>query len=327
MTYQFTWEPTPPVRTGAEMRRVAIFAAGIGSVFICSTLAQFGVSFIFSLFAPELLKQMWFRLLASTFCLYLFGMLPGWLILRNIKPEPIESRRLGAVSVVALLSVSVAFLLLGSFAGNFVNTVIESLTGKAQKNPVQNVADNTPLGVMALCTVILAPVAEELFFRKVVIDRLRKYGDIPAILLSATIFGLAHGNFSQFFYAFLLGLAFGAVYCMTGRLRYSIALHVGLNFFGSVWSTLLIRRVGSTFTIETLVGDPIALGMYLVDLAVYGFAVLTVIPSLVWLLKRFHPRRWKSPYTGGQWAKIVLLNPAVWLACAVFVAMFWMAIG
>ena len=114
---------------------------------------------------------------------------------------------------------------------------------------------------------------------------------------------------------------------MTGRLRYSIALHVGLNFFGSVWSTLLIRRVGSTFTIETLVGDPIALGMYLVDLAVYGFAVLTVIPSLVWLLKRFHPRRWKSPYTGGQWAKIVLLNPAVWLACAVFVAMFWMAIG
>ena len=155
MTYHFTWEPTPPVRTGAEMRRVAIFAAGIGSVFICSTLAQFGVSFIFSLFAPELLKQMWFRLLASTFCLYLFGMLPGWLILRNIKPEPIESRRLGAVSVVALLSVSVAFLLLGSFAGNFVNTVIESLTGKAQRNPVQNVADNTPLGVMALCTVIL----------------------------------------------------------------------------------------------------------------------------------------------------------------------------
>lgn len=327
MTYQFHWEPTPPVRTGAEMRRVAIFAAGIGSVFICSTLAQLGVSVLFSLIAPALLRQMWFQLLASTACLYLFGMLPGWLILRCIEPEPIDSRRLHGLSMAAVVSVAVVFMLIGSYAGTFVNALIEMLTGKAQENPVQNIADNTPLGVMALCTVILAPIAEELFFRKVVIDRLRKYGDIPAILLSAAIFGLAHGNFSQFFYAFLLGLVFGAVYCMTGRLRYGIALHMGLNFFGSVWSTLLLRRIGSAVTWEALLHDPIALGMYLTNLAIYGFALLTVIPSLILLLRRFHPRRWHSPYTAGQWARIILLNPAVWLACAVFAAMFWMAIA
>ena len=324
MTYQFTWEPTPPKQTGAEMRRVAILAAGVGSVFICSTLAQLAVSMLCSLLAPELLKQMWFQLLASTFCLYVFGMLPGWLILRFVQPEPIDSRRLGGTSMVAVISVGVVFLLIGSFAGNFVNVLIEVLTGKAQENPVQTIADNTPLGVMALCTVILAPIAEELFFRKILCDRLRRYGDIPAILLSATIFGLAHGNFSQFFYAFLLGLVFGSVYCMTGRLRYGIALHMGINFFGSVWSTLLLRRTGAEITMEKLLGDPIALGMYLGDLALYGLAVLAFIPSMIWLMKRFHPRRWKSPYTGAQWAKIILLNPAVWLACLVFVGMFWM---
>ena len=324
MTYQFTWEPTPPKQTGAEMRRVAILAAGVGSVFICSTLAQLAVSMLCSLLAPELLKQMWFQLLASTFCLYVFGMLPGWLILRWVQPEPIDSRRLSGTSMIAVISVGVVFLLIGSFAGNFVNLLIEALTGKAQENPVQTIADNTPLGVMALCTVILAPIAEELFFRKILCDRLRRYGDIPAILLSATIFGLAHGNFSQFFYAFLLGLVFGSVYCMTGRLRYGIALHMGINFFGSVWSTLLLRRTGAEVTMEKLLGDPIALGMYLGDLALYGLAVLAFIPSMIWLMKRFHPRRWKSPYTGAQWAKIILLNPAVWLACLIFVGMFWM---
>lgn len=323
MTYQFRWEPTPPVETGTERRRIAVFALGVGSVFVGSVLAQTVLSLVCSALAPDLLRQAWFQLLASTVCLYLCGMLPAWLILRNLLPEPIDSRRMSGTALAATVSVAVTFLLIGSYAGNFVNALISAITGTPAENPVQTMADSVPLGVMALCTVLLAPIAEELFFRKVLIDRLRKYGDMPAILASAAIFGLSHGNFSQFFYAFLLGLVFGAVYCSTGRLRYSVGLHMGINFFGSVYSTLLLRRVGADAgTWNSLLADPIALLMYLGKFAVYGIAVLAFIPSLIYLLRRFRPRRWQSPYSGSQWAGILLLNPAVWLAVAIFAALF-----
>lgn len=322
MTYQFTWEPAPPDGSRRERRYVAVFAAGVGTVFVGSVLAQLAVSLVVGLLAPELLRQMWFRIIASSLCLYVGGMVPGWLILRCLTPEPIHSRAARPLSLAAVVSVAVTFLLVGSFAGTLVNNLITLLTGVEQTNPVETIAGATPIGVLALCTVLMAPLAEEFFFRRVLIDRLRRYGDVPAILISAVIFGLAHGNFSQFFYAFLLGLVFGALYCATGRLRYGIALHMGINFFGSVWSTLLLRRVGTKLTAEVLLGDPIALGMYAVDLAVYGLAVLAFIPSLVVLLRRFRPRRWNNPYSAAQWGKIVFLNPAVWALAAVFVVRF-----
>lgn len=323
MTYQFDWNPTPPAETGAEKRRVAIFALGVGAVFVGSTLAQILVSLFGSLLFPSLLRQMWFQLIVSTVCLYACGMLPAWLILRRIEAEPIDSRKMRGLSLAAVTSVAVTFLLIGSYAGTFVNVLISAITGKPVENPVQTIAENVPLGVMAVCTVLLAPIAEELFFRKVLINRLRKYGDLPAILVSAAIFGLSHGNFSQFFYAFLLGLVFGAVYCSTGRLRYGIGLHMGINFFGSVYSTWLLRRMGEDAgSWASLLADPIALLMYLGDFAVYGLAVLAFVPSLIYLLRRFRPRRWRGPYSGAQWAGIVLLNPAVWLTVLVFVALF-----
>ena len=190
MTYQFHWAPTPPVETGAEKRRVAIFALGVGAVFVGSVLAQVVLSLIGSILFPGLLGKAWFQLLASTACLYACGMIPAWLILRRIAPEPIDNRRMRGLSLAAVVSVAVTFLMIGSYAGNLVNVIISAITGKPVENPVQTLADSVPLGVMALCTVLLAPIAEELFFRKVLIDRLRKYGDMPAILVSAAIFGL-----------------------------------------------------------------------------------------------------------------------------------------
>lgn len=324
MDYRFQWEPTPHGSIAAEVRRVALLSLGVGSVFVCSTLCQVLVSMICLAIAPALLSQMWFRLLVSTICLYLFGMLPGWAILRRVEAEPIDARRLSGLSAAAVVSVAIVLLLVGSLARTVVNRIVELLTGRVWENPVETIANDTPLGVLALCTVVLAPIAEELFFRKCLCDRLRRYGDLPAILVSATVFGLAHGNFSQFFYAFLLGLVFGALYCATGRLRYGIALHMGINFFGSVWSTLLLRRVGEEVTTAALLTDPIALGMYMTDLALYGLAAIAFIPSLILLLRRFRPRRWHDPYTAKQWAQILLLNPALWLCVLVFVGMFLM---
>ena len=66
-------------------------------------------------------------------------------------------------------------------------------------------------------------------------------GPAVAMSVSALVFGLAHGNFYQFFYAFLLGLIFAYIYLRTGKVRYSMMLHMMVNFCGSVIPILLMR--------------------------------------------------------------------------------------
>ncbi len=81
---------------------------------------------------------------------------------------------------------------------------------------------------------ICAPVVEELTFRKLLVDRLVKYGAVFSVIMSGLMFGLIHGNFGQFFYAFFLGCLFAAIYVKTGNVLYTIILHMIVNMSSSV---------------------------------------------------------------------------------------------
>lgn len=50
-----------------------------------------------------------------------------------------------------------------------------------------------------------------------------------ANVIQAALFGLLHINIVQVSYAFVIGLALGAIFWRTGRLRYNIALHAVVN--------------------------------------------------------------------------------------------------
>ena len=52
--------------------------------------------------------------------------------------------------------------------------------------------------MIILTSVIIAPVMEELVFRKYLVDRLVPYGQKTAVVLSGLFFGLFHGNFISF---------------------------------------------------------------------------------------------------------------------------------
>ena len=75
---------------------------------------------------------------------------------------------------------------------------------------------------MVIAFAVLAPVFEELVFRKVLVDHVLPFGEWPAILFSGITFGLFHGNLTQFFYAALLGMVLAYVYIRTGNILYSI---------------------------------------------------------------------------------------------------------
>ncbi len=81
---------------------------------------------------------------------------------------------------------------------------------------------------------IVVPILEELIFRRLVINSTCKYGYGAAIMISAFTFAVYHGNFIQFFYAFGLGILFAYIYCNTGKLRYTVLLHMGYNLYAAM---------------------------------------------------------------------------------------------
>lgn len=91
---------------------------------------------------------------------------------------------------------------------------------------------------------LVTPIAEELLFRGVLYARLKKYFPVrTAIVLSAFIFGVYHGNLVQGIYAFFLGLLITVCYEHFKDFRIPVLFHSAANI-----SVFLATHSGSTET-------------------------------------------------------------------------------
>lgn len=83
----------------------------------------------------------------------------------------------------------------------------------------------------SISSLFLAPVLEELFFRKLVLGNLvKRYSISTALLTSSLLFSLIHWETPfNLIPAFLFGIISGILYLKSGRLRYSILLHFMYN--------------------------------------------------------------------------------------------------
>lgn len=83
---------------------------------------------------------------------------------------------------------------------------------------------------------LIGPMAEELMFRGLILNFLRKIWNRPwfFIGLSGILFGIWHGIFVQSVYTSLIGMVLGVVYYKTGKLRWPILIHVINNFLSTL---------------------------------------------------------------------------------------------
>lgn len=190
----------------------------------------------------------------------LFAMLPSQLILvpaalllfKNIKGEKLEKNKISFGRMVVIFFICEAFVYIGNIIGSIVSSVLAGIMGTESSNVILALTSTSPLWVSVLVIVIAAPIVEEFVFRKILIDRLSKYGDKVAIVVSACAFGIYHGNITQLVYAILLGLVLGYVYEKSGRIHYSIILHMVINFLGSIVSTVVMEKSGYFNTVQEL---------------------------------------------------------------------------
>ena len=174
--------------------------------------------------------------LVGGLCTGLFTLPLLLLLTRQLSTGNPDKRRLSIGRFFALVAISYACMIVGNLVGIGVN----SLLSPNSVNLVGELA--TAAGMSAetvIAFVVLAPVFEELVFRKVIVDRVLPFGEWPAILFSGITFGLFHGNLTQFFYAALLGMVLAYVYIRTGNVLYTIGIHACINFLGGVLPLLV----------------------------------------------------------------------------------------
>lgn len=83
---------------------------------------------------------------------------------------------------------------------------------------------------------ILVPVAEEMVFRGFILHSLTRHFSTAwwPVVLSALLFGMAHGNAAQFVNGFCAGLLLGWLYVRTGSIVYGVVYHMANNFLAFV---------------------------------------------------------------------------------------------
>lgn len=85
----------------------------------------------------------------------------------------------------------------------------------------------------------IGPIFEEIVFRGAVLRTFEKYGKVFAIVSSAALFGLFHGNLTQGAFAFVVGLVFGYV-ALEYSIKWTMLLHIINNFvFSDMFGRLL----------------------------------------------------------------------------------------
>lgn len=188
----------------------------------------------------------------------------------------IEKHKMKPLHFWAAFPMGYALLMAGNIIGLLVTFAIGILKGAPVRNTIPEIVGDSNIWITCIYTVLLAPIFEELLFRKMLCDRVVKYGQGAAIILSGLMFGLFHGNFNQFFYAAFLGGFFAFIYVKTGNIKYTIGLHMLVNSMGSVISGLFVQNVDpENMSVYSL------LIMAFFALLIYGLVITGIVLLLV----------------------------------------------
>ena len=124
------------------------------------------------------------------------------------------------------------------FIGNLCNLLIISIFKFKGRTPLIN----EPLYIDVIMAVFVAPILEEIVFRGVIMNNLRKYGIRVAIIINSLLFGLSHYNIEMIVPAFLTGIIFSYVACKYS-IKYSILIHFFINVITKTSQVLAILRI------------------------------------------------------------------------------------
>ncbi|MGN0203915.1 MAG: lysostaphin resistance A-like protein [Coprococcus sp.] len=117
-----------------------------------------------------------------------------------------------------------------SLAGNMLMNVSDLAEMSESFQESEQLLFSGPFIIQIVGIGLIIPVCEELIYRGLIYMRMRQYLNVNlAIVASALIFGIVHGNIVQGIYAFMIGILFAYAYEKYGSLKAPVILHISAN--------------------------------------------------------------------------------------------------
>jgi membrane protease YdiL (CAAX protease family) len=217
---------------------LSLFLMGISVLF-----SSFMIQLIVNSINPKLIDANWYGWAVTAITVVGIGLPVFYLSTKNIPDsEHRQVVKLRASEFIVLLFICIAAMYITNYIGLFINYVISLIKGEEIYNPLVDIVTNSNAILTFFYGAIVAPIVEELIFRKFLLSKVRRFGDLPAILITGFAFGLFHMNLSQFFYATALGCIFAYITIKTNTIIYSIFLHMIINAIGTTVAPLVVNN-------------------------------------------------------------------------------------
>ncbi|MCM1186537.1 MAG: CPBP family intramembrane metalloprotease [Lachnoclostridium sp.] len=310
----------------------------IGFLYLLAYIIIMAASLVISTIAfrlrPDWYGDMNVIIVLSALPMYLIGMPILALLTRRLpgRTPQKHTMKFGQFILAFIMCVGIMY------ASNFITVAIAGLVGSLKGSPVDNTVADIAAGADTWVTfgymVLIAPVFEELIFRKLIVDKTLKYGQGVAIVMSGVMFGLFHGNINQCLYAATMGMFLAFLYAKTGNIKITIGIHMLVNFIGSIISVQVLKLIdyeGLLDIMEEPVEQQTTLLMrhimenfpgYMIYMLyaciIMGLMVAGVILLIVYR-KRFVMEPGEVALPKGQRFKTMFLNAGMILYCLFFV--------
>lgn len=256
LTQFYTRTDTIEEMLGAIAVRYAIF--GWCFVFVIK-LASILLSVFFYDFYTENFATIYIVLNSINVCV--IGTTVLALALRKLPVTKIEKKPMKIGQLLLLIMMMYGLTQVGSLMGmpiHLVLTTIGSLTADSEDAAAElsnNLVFSSGTVIRIISIGILPAIFEELLFRKFLIDRTIRHGEFISCAMSGIMFGLWHGNFQQFFFAFFIGVLFAFVYIRTGNIIYTMIMHASMNLVTSTVTVELFNALMKSMGIDMATGN------------------------------------------------------------------------
>lgn len=213
----------------------------------------------------------------------------------------------GLAISVRLITMLISMLFEGTALGESFDVVQDALYAP----------DVTTALIQFVQLAVVAPIFEELWFRGMVMESLRPYGNGFAIFVSAILFGLTHANFEQFFYAAALGVFLGYIAISTESIVTTVIMHAMFNSISGCMLLLSAEPSVQEYLLGTADGEAAVtpwVALYIAWMALV--CLLLVVGVIMMIYKLTKIKKYKVPKvqteisTGKRW-KIFFSSAAV----------------
>jgi len=285
----------------------------------------------------EFFKSDLYMALCNTVPIYAVAMPAAFLVMLGMQKSVPDRSTMKTREFFTYLCIGWFFMQAGAMVSSVVGALLDTVLGVDSADMINEALGNMTLLETFITLCILAPLGEEFIFRKLIVDRTRRFGEGPSIVISALLFSLYHTNIDQFIYAFMLGAFFAYIYQRHGNIWYTVLLHSIMNLIGGMIPTLLERIEAPTLELPSGLGDgemlelsggldleslglDTTLPLMLFSMATMALAVLGVI-FFVKNVRKVKLMPVESGLKKGEYVSAMLRNPGVIIYMVVTLAL------